>query len=192
MISLKVQHQYIAWGLLATLLLLHWLWCEFVAYPISFEKNLKKGKSWVYIPKQWKGAYKFQIRLLSRIIMLGLVSTGILLVNLYTPKVGNVWYMAYGVALGFLVMRLDAVWLHIRYQQQEDSYYFLHDELRAKLESEGKTMGEGAFKSLAAYQHQNLLRKADEQGILIKTLGAQAKNSRNQRKVVRIHEPVES
>jgi uncharacterized membrane-anchored protein YhcB (DUF1043 family) len=192
MIPIQLQHQYIAWGLLATLLLLHWLWCEFVAYPISFEKNLKKGKSWVYIPKQWKGAYKFQIRMISRVIMLGLVGTGILLVNLYTPQASNIWYMVFGVALGFLVMRLDAIWLQIRYQQQEDSYYHLHDELRAKLEGEGKAMGEAAFKSLAAYQHQNLLRKADEQGVLIKTLGTQAKISRKQRKIAPVREPVET
>jgi hypothetical protein len=163
-----------------------------VAYPISFEKNLKKGKPWVYIPLQWKGAYKFQIRLISRIIMVGLVAAGIMLVNLYTSKATPVWYMAYGVALGFLVMRLDSLWLQMRYRQQEDSYYHLHDELRAKLESEGKDMGESAFKSLAAYQHQNLLRKADEQGHLIKTLGAQAKMSRKHRKDVRSREPVET
>ena len=56
---------------------------------------------------------------------------------------------------------------YARYRQQEDAYYFLHDELRAKLESEGKDMAESAFKSLAAYQHQNLLRKADEKGKLL-------------------------
>jgi hypothetical protein len=193
--SPTLQHQYISWGLLATLLLLHWLWCQFVSYPISFEKNLKKGKPWVYIPLQWKGAYKFQIRLVSRIIMLGLVAVGILLVNLYAPYTrasSGVWYMAYGVALGFLVMRLDAFWLQNRYRQQEDSYYFLHDELRAKLEGEGKDMGEAAFKSLAAYQHQNLLRKADEQGHLIKTLRDQASMSRKHRKDVLTRETVET
>jgi hypothetical protein len=188
----KLQHQYIAWGLLAGLLLLHWAWCQFVAYPISFEKNLKKGKPWVYIPLQWKGAYKFQIRFVSRVIMIGLVGVGILVVSLYSSKSGAAWFLAYGLGMGFLVLRLNTLWLQMRYQQQEDSYYYLHDELRAKLESEGKDMGESAFKSLAAYQHQNLLRKADEQGMLIKTLGAQAKESRKHRKDVRTREPVET
>lgn len=188
----KPNSQYIAWGLLAGLLIVHWLWCQFVAYPISFEKNLKKGKPWVYIPLRWKGVRKIQIRFFSRVIMIGLVAAGILLVSLYTHKAGGVWFMAYGVALGILVMRLNTLWLTMRYRQQEDSYYYLHDELRAKLEGEGKDLAESAFKSLAAYQYQNLLRKADEQGILIKTLREQAKESRKHRKEVRTRETVET
>jgi hypothetical protein len=188
----KMQLLYIAWGLLSSLLILHWAWCQFIAYPISFEKQLKKGKPWVYIPLQWKGFYKFQIRTVSRLIMLGLVGSGIFLVSLYSSHSSAPLYMAYGVAMGIIVNRLDSLWLHIRYRQQEDSYYHLHDELRAKLEGEGKDMGEAAFKSLAAYQHQNLLRKADQQGILIKTLRDQAKVSRQHRKTAPIREPVET
>src|SRR6185436_14161982 len=83
----KTQYQYITWGLFVGLLLLHWAWCQFVAYPISFEKNLKRGKSWVYIPLSWKGAYKFQILFFSRIIMLSLVAVGLVLLSHYTRKV---------------------------------------------------------------------------------------------------------
>lgn len=111
----------------------------------------------------------------------------------YTRRHSGVWYVGYGLGMGFLMIRLNSLWLSIPYHQQEDSYYFLHDELRSKLESEGKDMGESAFKSLAAYQHQNLLRKADEQGVLIKTLRQQAKISRKHRKEYsRAEEPVES
>jgi hypothetical protein len=53
-------------------------------------------------------------------------------------------------------------------------------------------MAESAFKSLAAYQHQNLLRKADEGGTLLKTLKNQAKISRKYRKEVRTRETVET
>ncbi len=190
--TLKFQYQYIAWVILISLVCLHWAWCQFIAYPISFEKNLKKGKPWVYIPLRWKGGYKVQIRFVSKAILFCLVATGIFLVNFYSPKTGGVWYMAYGVAVTVIVMRLDSMWLQIRYRQQEDTYYHLHDELRTKLESEGKDMGEAAFKSLAAYQHQNLLRKADEEGSLIKTLGDQAKLSRKSRKETHINEPVQT
>lgn len=188
----KPLYQYIVWGILAGILVLHWLWCHFVAYPISFESKLKQGKSWVYIPIRWKGAYKLQIVFFTRVLMLAVVATGILLLSHYTRKAGGPWLLLYAVVLGLAVMRLNALWLELRYRQQEDSYYFLHDELRVKLESEGKDMGESAFKSLAAYQHQNLLRKADEKGALIKTLRSQAKISRKYRKEVRARETVES
>ena len=190
-VNLNQNAQYIAWGILTSLLVLHWLWCQFVAYPISFEKNLKRGKPWVYIPLRWKGARKIQIRFFSRVIMLSVIAVGILLASVYTHRMGWSWYLLYALIVGFMVMRLNTLWLEQRYRQQEDSYYFLHDELRSKLESEGKDIADSAFKSLAAYQYQNLLRKADEQGTLIKTLRAQAKESRKKRKQVQTQEPVE-
>ena len=189
--NLKLQHQYLAWGLLATLLVLHWLWCQFVAYPIAFEKNLKKGKPWVYIPVRWKGGYKLLIRFVTRLILLALIGIGILLANLYFGETHIAWYSAFGIALGFLALRLNSVWLQSRYRQQEDLYYRLHDELRAKHVLEGKDVGESTFKSLAAYQHQTGLRKADEQGQLIKTLRAEAKISRKYHKEAHLREPVE-
>jgi hypothetical protein len=186
------KYLYTAWGVLSALLLLHWAWCQFVAYPISFEKKLKRGKPWVYIPIRWKGGYKVQILFVTRLLMLALVAVGVVLLSHYTRKSDGPWLALYALLLGFLVMRLNALWLDSRYHQQEDSYYFLHDELRTRLESEGKDMAESAFKSLAAYQHQNLLRKADEKGDLIKTLRSQAKMSRKYRKDVRARETVET
>jgi hypothetical protein len=186
------KYLYTAWGLLLGLLIAHWAWCQFVAFPISFERKLKKGKPWVYIPIRWKGAYKFQVLLFTRILMLLVVANGVVLLRHYTGKTDGAWILLFAVGTGFLVIRLNSLWLDSRYHQQEDSYYFLHDELRAKLESEGKDMAESAFKSLAAYQHQNLLRKADEGGTLIKTLGVQAKMSRKYRKDVRTRETVET
>lgn len=189
----QTHYQYITWGLFVGLLLLHWAWCQFVSYPIGFEKNLKRGKSWVYIPLAWKGGYKFQILLFSRIIMLSLVAVSLILLSHYTQKTQPWWLIGFGLCLGVLVYKLNSFWLEFRYRQQEDAYYFLHDELRAKHETEGKDMADAAFKNLAAYQHQNLLRKADEQGQLIKTLKAQARKSRKHRKEARTQQqPVET
>lgn len=188
----KIQYQYIILGSLVTLLILHWLWCQFVAYPISFERNLKKGKSWVYIPLRWRGAYKLQITTVSRLLMVAVVAVGVLLLSHYSRKATMPWIIGFGLGIGIVVIRLNALWLKIRYKQQEDAYYFLHDELRVKMESEGKDMADSAFKSLAAYQHQNLLRKADEQGELIKTLRSQSQKSRKHRKEIKAQEPVET
>jgi hypothetical protein len=184
------QVPFIGLGLLAALLILHGAWCWMVAYPIAFEKHLKKGKPWVYIPLRWQGGRKFQIVSFSRILMAAAVALGVALAAHFSRRQEWPWLLAYVLILGFLILRLNAFWLDLRYQQQEDSYYFLHDELRTRLESEGKDMAESAFKNLAAYQHQNLLRKADEKGELLKTLRAQARDSRKYRKQART--PVEA
>jgi hypothetical protein len=188
----KAHYPYIILGLFVGLMIVHSLWCQYVAYPISFEKNLKKGKSWVYIPLRWKGFYKVQIQFFTRIIMISMVALGIFLLSHYTHKSGGTWLAAFGVGLGALIWKLNSLWLDRRYHQQEDSYYYLHDELRTKLEAEGKDIADSAFKNLAAYQHQNLLRKADEKGQLIKTLSSQAKQSRKYRQQIRSKEPVET
>lgn len=177
---------------MAALLAAQWAWCWLVAYPIAFERELKKGKPWVYIPLRWQGGRKFRILLFSRLLMLAMVALGVALAGHYTRRHEVPWLFAYFLILGFVIMRLNGLWLDLRYQQQEDSYYFLHDELRVRLENEGKDMAESAFKNLAAYQHQNLLRKADEKGELIKTLRAQARMSRKFRKESRTKEPVET
>lgn len=184
------QIPYIGLGLLALLLVLHWAWCWRVAYPIAFERQLKRGKPWVYIPLRWQGGRKLWIIFVSRMLMLAVVALGMALSAYFTRRAQPPWLFAYFLILGFLVLRLNALWLALRYRQQEDSYYFLHDELRVRLESEGKDMAESAFKNLAAYQHQNLLRKADEKGELIKTLREQARTSRKHRKQART--PVEA
>ena len=184
------QIPYIGLGLLGLLLVLHWAWCWLVAYPMAFERQLKKGKPWVYIPLRWRGGRKLRIIFFSRVLVLAVVALGVALCGYFTHREEWPWLFVYVLILGFLVLRINALWLALRYQQQEDSYYFLHDELRARLESEGKDMAESAFKNLAAYQHQNLLRKADEKGELIKTLRIQARMSRKRRKEART--PVEA
>ena len=188
----KEQYPYIGLALMALLLLAQWAWCFYVAYPISFERKLKKGKPWVYIPLRWRGTYKLQIVVVSRLLTLAVVAVSVALLSHYTEKNAGPWLIAFALTLGFLALRVNSLWQDMRYQQQEDSYYFLHDELRTRLEGEGKDMAESAFKSLAAYQHQNLLRKADEKGQLIRILREQARTSRKYRRDVRTREPVET
>lgn len=188
----REQYPYIGIGLLAALMVAHWAWCCYVAFPMAFERQLKRGKAWVYIPIRWKGGYKLQIALVTRIMLLVATGLSTALAIHYSQRNGATWLMAFALAAGFGMLRLNSLWLSIRYSQQEDGYYFLHDELRTRLESEGKDMPESAFKSLAIYQHHTLLRKADEKGELIKALRTQASMSRKYRKDVRPREPVET
>lgn len=187
-----IPFQYIILSCFAALLLLQWAWCSFAAYPIAFERQLKQGKSWVYIPLRWKGAHKFQVVLIARLLMILAVAVGLFILTHYSRKSAWPWLAGFGIILGALVLKLNSLWLASRYRQQEDAYYFLHDELRAKLESEGKDMADSAFKSLAAYQHQNLLRKADEQGKFLATLKTRSRMSRKHRREIKSQEPVET
>lgn len=173
-------------------LLIHAYWCHNVAYPRAFEKHLKNGKPWVYIPLRWKGMYKSQALFFERILLLVALGLGLALThqlsNSHSPAALSVALIVLAVAL----FRWNSMWLSFRYRQQEDAYFHLHDSLREKLASEGKDYTETAFRNLAAYQHQHLLRKADEGGHLTLTLKQQAKLSREHRKTHPLREPVES
>lgn len=160
------------------LLLLQALWSRFAAYPIAFEKNRKKGKSWVYVPLGWKGFRKLEILFLTKVIIVLLaVSGGVLLATL-TRRHEPTWLFVFAVLAGAGAFKLNDVWLEKYFHRQEDCYFLMFDELRAKLESEGKDMTEAAFKSLADYQFQNHLRKADENGRLLEELRDQSKRAR--------------
>jgi hypothetical protein len=166
------------WLAMITLLVLHLLWCHFVAYPASFERKLRQGKLWVYIPLRWRGLHKFNILLLSRLLVLGIAGIGAALLVNHTGRREPLWITGFSVVLFLGALRLDAFWTSRRYRQQEDAYYLLHDELHAKLEQEGKDFTDAQCRNLAIYQHQQRLRKADESGKLIAAMRQEAKRSR--------------
>lgn len=168
------------------------LWCQFVAYPLVFEKQLRQGKPWVYIPLRWNGLHRQQAMWVSRLFVLGHGLFAMWIWEIASGKTGWSWRIPAAI-LGFVIgMRLHALWLGLRYRQQEDSYFHLHDSLREKLENEGKDYSEAAFRNLANYQHHQLMRKADEEGLFRQTLKQQAKLSRERRKKAPTLPPVEA
>jgi hypothetical protein len=179
-------------GGFALSLLAHALWSHYIAYPQAFEKHLKNGKPWVYIPLRWKGLYKSQALWVGRLLLISALAFGLGVVALASIAPMAVALTVAFVLLSALLLRWNALWLSLRYRQQEDTYYHLHDSLKEKLESEGKDFTEAAFRNLAAYQHQNLLRKADEGGHLTQTLRQQAQLSKAHKRVQPSREQVES
>ena len=173
---------YWLWGTFILFLVAHFLWCQFAAYPTAFESQLRKGKSWVYIPLGWKGFRKFTVLSVSRLLVLSVAGSGTILLMFLTQKYtlqrGPLWITGFAVVLFLAIKRLDAIWNHLRYRQQEDAYYRLHDELRAKLDQEAKDYTEAQFRSLAAYQHQQRLHKADEAGTFLVALKSEARIAR--------------
>ncbi len=141
-----------------------------MSFPTSFEKQLKLGKSWVYIPLRWYGSHKFWVLTVSKLLNLGFAITGCFLLANYTGKTNPYWIAGFILVFLVLANRLDAFFTHLRYRQQEDCYYSLYDTLRARLELEGKDYSEMQYRNLASYQHQQRLRKADETGIFTLSL----------------------
>jgi len=164
------QKIYILWGALLAAICLHLVWCFYVAYPAAFERQFKKGKSWVYIPLRWKGFHKFLAVLISRIFALTMAVSGAEVLAHYTGKNEVLWVVGFSIALLYLGLKLQSFWLYRRYRQQEDAYYRLHDALRLEMIQSGKDFTEAQFRSLATYQHQQRLRKADETGKLLALL----------------------
>jgi hypothetical protein len=166
-------------------LLVHSAWSLYIAYPISFEKNLRKGKTWVYVPQRWKGVRKNLVQILTRFVLVICALPFVAIACYYTEKTSWPWILTYTLVGSALAWLVHGYYLRRRFRQQEDSYYHLHDTLRDKLVAEGKDLSPSAFKSLAAYQHQSQLRKADEAGELIRTLTRLARESRrNERQTV--------
>lgn len=181
-----IRTVYFLWGALALLLAAQAVWGLFFAYPVGFERMLRRGRTWVYVPLGWKGFRKLQILFVSRVLVLGVTVTGTYLAALLFilregRKHGSLWIAGTILVLYVIAAWLQATWNGLRYRQQEDAYYLLHDELRAKLEGENKDYSETQLRSLSAYQHQQRLRKADEEGKLLPVLQAEARLFRQAR-----------
>ncbi len=167
------------WGFIFLALLLQFLWCRLAAYPAAFESQLRRSKPWVYVPMRWKGFHKFALLTVARLIHLGVAILATTLLIHYTQWREPDWVRLLITAVFYLAAaRLGSSWAYTRYRQQEDVYYLLHDELRLKLDREGKDYNGAQFRSLAAYQHQQRLRKADETGRFLSSLGREARLAR--------------
>lgn len=166
------------WGGLVLLFAAQSLWNLFFSYPASFERMLRRGRSWVYVPLRWKGMRKLQILFVSRLIVVAIGATGALLLMHYTEKRQSWWVIGFFVLCYAAGAWLQGFWNAFRYRQQEDAYYLTHDELRDKLELENKDYNEAQIRSLSAYQHQQRLRKADEDGTFLAVLQAEARRFR--------------
>jgi hypothetical protein len=169
------------WGGLVLLLAAQPLWILFFSYPAGFERMLRRGRSWVYVPLRWKGFFKLQVLLVSRLLVVGVAVCAALLLAHYTGKRQAWWVTGFGVGGYAAAAWLQALWIGVRYRQQEDAYYLMHDEMRDRFVRENKDYTEAQIRSLSAYQHQQRLRKADEDETFLAVLRAEARRSRQAR-----------
>jgi hypothetical protein len=165
-------------GGLAAVLALQFLWIHFVAYPARFEGMLRKGRTWVYIPQRWKGFYKIQVLFVSRLLVIGATLLAVFLMVEYTGNRKPLWVAAYAVAAYVAAAWVGSAWTTLRYRQQEDAYFLQLDELRAKLDLENKDYSDAQLRNLSAYQHQQKLHRADEEGKLLTVIRDEARRFR--------------
>jgi hypothetical protein len=183
----NISTVYGLWGGLVLMLVSQAFWSLYLAYPAAFERLLRRGRTWVYVPLRWKGFRKLQILFVSRLIVLGITATGALLFMQHTGRRQTLWVAA-AVALFYSgAIWLQGFWSGIRYRQQEDAYYLLHDELRVKLAEQNKDYSEAQLRSLSAYQHQQRLRMADEEGAFLAVLRGEARRFRQARPAATQH-----
>jgi len=173
--------EYGVWGALALLIAAQALWSLFFAYPAMFERMLRRGRTWVYVPLRWQGGRKLQILIAARLLTLGMTAAGTWLFVEYSERRHVAWVAAFIVLCYAVAEWLQGFWTTMRYRQQEDSFFLRLDTLRAKMEQENKDYTESQLRSLAAYQHQQALRKADEERRLLAELRDGSRRQRQAR-----------
>jgi hypothetical protein len=172
---------YALWGGLGVLFGLQFLWIHFVAYPARFERMLRQGRTWIYIPLRWKGFYKIQVLFISRLLVVAITLDAVWLMVHYTGNRKPVWVSAYAAAAYIAASWVGSSWTGLRYRQQEDAYFLQLDELRAKMVQENKDFTDAQLRSLSAYQHQQKLHRADEEGKMLTVLRDEARRLRGEK-----------
>lgn len=173
-----ISTAYGIWGGLLLLLILQALWGQFFSYPAAFERMLRRGRNWVYVPLRWKGFRKAWILVISRLLTVGIAVLAAFLWMHYSDRREPLWLAGCAALAAIGAHWLQGFWNHLRYRQQEDAYFFLHDELRTRLERENKDVNRAQLRSLSSYQHQQQLRKADEEGRFLAVLRQEARRFR--------------
>jgi hypothetical protein len=147
-------------------------WYLFMAYPIFLERQIRKGKNWVYVPLNWKNARKTWVHLSSWLFRLLAAS---FLAWSCTLVFGIGWLMAPLGAVAWVLIELFGKWLErIRYNQQEALYFQRLTIILRRYEEQGRRNSEQEARNLCSWHHQQQLREADQKGLLLKVLVGKA------------------
>lgn len=155
-------------GIALILVLVYLNWNHNQLYPLYLERQIRKGKSWLYLPLNWNPKRKAFTRLVSKILF-SLSAFSILIASLFID-LDMVIAVLIGSGISFLIWVLGSIILKKRFQQQVNAYFGFVDAIVAEFEREGKRFSEQELNNLAAYQFQNALRSADSNSRLLKEL----------------------
>lgn len=147
-------------------LYLHWVRNHL--YPAFLEKQINKGKHWLYLPLKWNSRKKaIALAASQSFYLLSLVM--VVLTCLFIPlELSFLLMISVSSAVIFLIAGKLAI--RKRFHQQVNTYFSFMDAVTAEFEREGKRFSEQELHNLASYQFQNALRSADSNSRLLKEL----------------------
>lgn len=163
-----------SYALLVIPLLSSWgvfLWNQKLAFPLFLNRQLKKNKKWLYIPIFWNLKKKMikKNHLLIKFLSLGLwcFFTPLSLHLYLNLKIG----FLIGIFFAILLECLSRyVWLRKRYKQQEQIFFFELVKASNEAMKSGERTPETELRNRITWEHQQVLRLADERGEFFKVL----------------------
>lgn len=166
----------ILWGLGIFLFISFILWWyPFFAYPIWWQKAVRMGKSWFYLPQGWRGwrlrwipFINFFIPLLGALLGFGAATS-------WFSTSTHPFALIFSLVFFSLCLVVQVLSFGKRKKQQIDAYWNLHQQLGIHYTNQGKDISDADLSHLTAFRHQNALREADQRGKLLRVLAERAK-----------------
>ena len=145
------------------------LWSRNHAYALFLDKQIKKGKSWVYLPIGWTNKKRATNTLVLKVMLILSILCGfIALIQIFSTRLDFIIGSTTIYTLTLIV--LGNISIKHRFKQQENAYFGIQDAIIAEYEREGQRITESKLLNLASYQFQNALRAADSNKRLLKEL----------------------
>lgn len=147
-------------------------WSYYISFPILMEKQVRKGKSWLYFPMQWSRRREFY----GKLNTLLLAATGIAIGFSIWWSFASDWRVLFFLmvlscaATSLLSRQISA----IRYLQQAALYYSLLNSRCAAIDEQETRISEGEIRSLVSWEHQQQLLEADRKGKLLELLAGES------------------
>lgn len=143
-------------------------WIQNRLYPTFIEKQIRKGKAWLYLPLNWSPGKRTQLMFLNRAFYVSLIA--LTFFSALISGINILWVIASTSLVGVILLFSQHFLVRKRYFQQVNAYFGFLDAAGAEFEREGKRFSEQELQNLASYQFQNALRSADSNGRLLKEL----------------------
>lgn len=145
------------------------IWARNHAFGLFLDKQVKKGKAWVYLPIGWTPKSRALKALVLKLLLFCSITFGSLSLSLI---IGTQKELGLGLVVTYTitVLILGKVSIQHRFNQQENAYYSIQDAIISESEREGKRISDTELQNLASYQFQNALRTADSNKRLLKEL----------------------
>jgi hypothetical protein len=145
------------------------IWARNHAFGLFLDKQVKKGKAWVYLPIGWTPKTRALKALVLKLLLFCSITFGSLSLSLI---IGAQKELGLGLVVTYAitVLILGKISIQHRFNQQENAYYSIQDAIISESEREGKRISDTELQNLASYQFQNALRTADSNKRLLKEL----------------------